>query len=142
MPKSSSFTTPVVEGLTLLREARQHARQRHAVQVLHHDERHRTGVGQPVNPAHVGMDQLRGQVGLVAEHGDEVFVVSEVGQDALDHHHVVDRERAGARLARQEDLGHAARGQLGQQLVVAEGCIAHGSSPGGGHRVTPRVVGG
>jgi hypothetical protein len=108
-----------VEELPALGELRQHPRQRDAVQVLHHDEPDVADVAELVDLADVGVGELRGQVGLVAEHRDEVLVVGEVGQDALDH---LDR-LPGPLLAREEDLGHAAGRQLGEQLELAEHAV-------------------
>ena len=64
----------------------------------------------------VRMGQLGRQLGLVDEHRDEILVVAEVRQDALDRHDLL--EALHAPLLGLEQLGHAAHGDLLQQVVV------------------------
>ena len=66
--------------------------------------------------------QLSGKLGLVDEHRDELVVVREVRQDALDRDDLL--KSLDAAHARPIDLGHPAGGDGLDQLVLAEGCAA------------------
>jgi hypothetical protein len=62
--------------------------------------------------------QAGGQAALVEEHADEVGVVGQVREDALDRDQA--REAGDARQPGHEQLGHAALAERDQQLVAAE----------------------
>src|SRR5690606_26811442 len=100
----------------------------------------------------VRMRELRREAGLVEEHVDEVLVLRERREDALDDEPLL--EAGWSRLAREEDLGHPADGDELLELVLAER-LAHrsqlpvgtrgGRSPGLSAAPTPcsfRIVGG
>ena len=53
----------------------------------------------------LGMDELRGQLGLVDEHRDEGLVRRQIGQDALDDEQLL--EAMGRENLRLEDLRHS-----------------------------------
>jgi len=67
---------------------------------------------------HVGVIELRREARLVEEHTDEFFVRGQVRQDPLDRHEPI--EPGTVQLPGEEDLSHAACGELLDQLVVAE----------------------
>ncbi len=79
--------------------------------------------------------ELRGELRLVDEHGDEVGVVGEVRQDLLDRDRLL--EALDAPHARLPDLGHAADGDPLEQRVLAELARTAG---GAGRRVSMRWV--
>ena len=70
----------------------------------------------------VVVGQLRGELGLVDEHRDELFVVGQVRQDPLDRDDLL--EALLAAHAGLVDLGHAAGGDLLEELVLAEAARA------------------
>src|SRR5258705_518222 len=71
-----------------------------------------------LNGGDVGGRGLRDERRLAGEHANEAFVVRVVGQNPL--HDARPLEPAGARLAGEKDLGHAARGELPHEGVLAE----------------------
>ena len=90
-----------------------------AAQVLHRDEVLVVDVADVVDLHDVRMIERRGDARLVEEHAHELGIVGAVAQDPLDDEvllEALDRLRA-----RQEDLGHAARGQARDELVLAKG---------------------
>src|SRR5262249_27755654 len=66
----------------------------------------------------VGVVQLDGDLGLVDEHGDEVLVLRDAGEDALHRHHAL--EPLHPESLRPEDLGHAADVDALEERVFAE----------------------
>ena len=64
------------------------------------------------------MVQLRGELGLGEEHLDELRVLREVGEDALDDQQLLEAHRPVG--LGEEHLGHAARGELAEQLVLPQ----------------------
>src|SRR5262249_38620105 len=67
----------------------------------------------------VGVSQLHADLRLVLEHRDELFVLRDVGEDALDRHQAL--EAAGAEDLPPPDLGHAADVDPVEQQVPPEG---------------------
>src|SRR5205085_1835077 len=70
----------------------------------------------------------RGHAGLVQEHPLELGVLDELGKDAL--HRAALLEAAGPLEPGQEELGHAARRDLADELVAADLLEAGGRSSG------------
>src|SRR5262249_49854793 len=66
----------------------------------------------------VGMVERGGDPGLVEEHLNELWLARQLGQQALDHDPFF--EAFEPAYAGEVDLGHAARRQVFQQLVLAE----------------------
>jgi hypothetical protein len=109
---------PHVEHLPGLREPRHHARERDAVEVLHGDEPRAGDLAVRVHVADVLVVEPAREVRLVAEHRDEVIILGEVRQDALQDDDVVALRRSAR--AREKDLGHPARRELRDELILAE----------------------
>ena len=86
-----------------------------------------------LHDARVG--EARHHLGLVDEHVEELLVVGEVGQDALQRHDLL--EALDARPLRLEDLGHAADRHAVEELVGPEAVVpprrlARGAAPRAG----------
>ncbi|EPX58691.1 hypothetical protein D187_003889 [Cystobacter fuscus DSM 2262] len=101
----------------------QHPPQVLAVDVLHGDEVGAVGLPELVHLGDVGVVELGGDERFVAEHLDEFRVLRQVRQDALDHH--VLGEPLDAPLAREPHLGHAASGELLDELVFPKELRVH-----------------
>ncbi len=89
-----------------------------AVHVLHGDEVLIAQLAQVEDLHHVRVVEPRRDPRLVEEHLDERVVAAKLRQDALDHHQLLEALHAG--LLGQEDLGHAALGELALEDVLAE----------------------
>jgi hypothetical protein len=76
--------------------------------------------------------QLRGQLRLVQEHLHEARLLRQVRPNALDDDRLL--EALEARLAGEEDLGHAADGDAVDQGVFAEPGRDLGAADGGDHQ--------
>jgi hypothetical protein len=79
--------------------------------------------------AEVGVVQLGAHLRLVEEHGDEVLVARDVGENALERDELL--ETARPLQPREEQLGHAADGEPGDELIPtdalpAEDAVVHG----------------
>ena len=88
-------------------------------QVLHRDEVLVVDVADVVDLHDVRVIERRSDARLVEEHAHELGILRAVAEDALDDEILLeplDRLRTG-----QEDLGHAARRQAGDKLVLAKG---------------------
>jgi hypothetical protein len=104
-----------------------------AVDVLHRQEVRVVLEADLEHPGDVRVVQRRRHPRLVEEHLDELLVVAAVAGDDLDHHLLAaPRPRWRRGVARQVDLGHAAAGEVPDDLVPAQaldrGCL------GGPHR--------
>jgi hypothetical protein len=88
------------------------------MEVLHGDEPRARVLAELVHVAHVLVDQLRGELGLVAKHRDEVIVFSEVRKDPLENDQVLAVSTSGR--TREKDLRHATSRELRDQLIAAE----------------------
>lgn len=71
------------------------------------------------------MVQARGDARLVDEHRDELGLLGEVWTQSLNDRQLAKARARGAGLDRQKDVRHAAVTELGEQLVLAEGCLSH-----------------
>ncbi|MBK7191551.1 MAG: hypothetical protein IPH80_03655 [Myxococcales bacterium] len=121
----------------LLRDAaaKQRAR-RLAVDVLHREE---VGVDHPADVEDlrdVRMVELGGEARLVQEHGHELGIARVVRHDALQHD--VAFEARQAHDPREVQLGHAAAGEVPEQLVTRRAVVEVGASRRG-HLYSIRV---
>ena len=66
----------------------------------------------------VGMVEVRGDAGFIKKHGDEVFFLRKMREDALDGDFFT--ESSEALLLGQEEFCHPALGQLGEQSVFSK----------------------
>ncbi len=89
-----------------------------AIDVLHGDVVGVLDLAEVVDVDDVVVVELRGQLGLIDEHLDEVLVVRQMGKDLLDGDRLL--ESFDAAHPRLPDLGHAARGDLLDHHVLAE----------------------
>ncbi len=87
----------------------------------------------------VGMGEACGEASFVEEHRLKARIVGEVGQDALDHEAA--REAARSLLPREEDLGHAAKGDAPFEDVAPEGLPFHRFALRRRHRPWPPTRG-
>ena len=89
----------------------------HAVDELHDDEVGVVGVADVEDLDDVGVLEEQRQARLVQEHGDELRVLGQRGQDALDGDVLAEAlQGLGDAL---EDLGHAAGGYLVRDSITA-----------------------
>ena len=86
--------------------------------MLHRDEVLAVGACELVDAGDALVAQDAGDLGLVDAHLDEVVVLGEVRQDALDRDQV--RGAIGVERLRSIDLGHATERDAIQQMVTAE----------------------
>ena len=93
----------------------------HPVNVLHGDVERVGLVAQIVDLNDVGVVESRRQPGLVQEHLDEAILGSEVWQDLLDHHHLLEPFHSG--LPGQKDLGHSAQREAALEDVATESLL-------------------
>ena len=100
-----------------------------AVEVLHGDEGATVGLAHVVHLRQVGVIQRRRDPRLVEEHPHEVGVGGELREDALDDADLLHAGDAGG--ASHPDLGHAADGDLLEELIFAERDGLHEEAPGG-----------
>ncbi len=118
------------QGPTLAAQAAHQAGEVHPVDIFHGD----IGIGahpsQLVDLHDVGVGQAGRDLGLLDEHGHEAGVSGQARQDALDDQALL--EAFGAKAARQEDLGHAAGGEMLDQLVFSESSRQVHPHPGAG----------
>ena len=98
--------------------AAEHVTKVFAVHVLHRVEVRARELSDVVNLRDVRMLELRGEPRLVEEHRDELRVLREVRQDALDADELL--EAAVTVKPREKDLGHATRRELRDELVAAK----------------------
>jgi hypothetical protein len=92
---------------------------RHAVHPLERHDRRAVDLAALVDVADVGMVEARRHLAFLEEHSEEVGVVRELGQDALENDVAAP---VLAALAREEDLGHAAPSDSAEDLELAELC--------------------
>jgi hypothetical protein len=92
--------------------------ERDAAHPLHREEERAGRLAELVDRADVRMRQVHTQLRLVHEHLDHPRILRVVGEDALHHDVALDRPRA--RLAREEDLGHAARREPTDDVVAPD----------------------
>jgi hypothetical protein len=109
-----------------------------AVDVLHREEVAAVPLPDVVDLGDVRVLQRRRQPRLVEEHADEVAVLRELRQDALEDHDLL--EALDAARTRQVQLGHPATRESAQELVAPQ-CRSRGQLtgpdfPGGLHHVT------
>ena len=89
-----------------------------AVHVLERDEVAVVDLAEVEDLGDVRVRELHGDLRLVDEHRDELFVLRDARQDALDRHHALEALHAGG--LRLEDLRHAADVDALEQVVLAE----------------------
>ena len=105
-------------ALAARRGARQEARQRVALDVLHHEVVAAVAGADLEDGDDVRMVDRRREARLVEEHLDELLLAREVRVQALDGDEAL--EAADAEDAAQENGGHAAGRELGDELVAVE----------------------
>ncbi len=108
--------------LALLLLLLQQAAEIDTVHPLHRDEGRAVEVPQLEELDDARVVQRRRDARLVEEHADELGLLREVREDALEHHHAV-----AARVLGEEQLRHAADGEPLEQQVRAEGDGALGT---------------
>ena len=89
-----------------------------ALNVLHGDEVLVVALAELEDLPDIGVIQIGGDLGLVDEHGDEVFVVRHVRQDPLDGEELLKALSAGG--PPEEDLGHAASADTLYKFITSE----------------------
>jgi len=97
-------------------DARAHAVQRLAVEVLHRDEVAITVLPDLRRLHHVRVVQARREPRLVEEHGEKVRVLGELTARLLEHDELVEPRRSLHH--REVDVRHAAAADLGDQPVL------------------------
>jgi hypothetical protein len=90
-----------------------------ARQVLHGQVVLGLRLAEVVDVGDVGMVQARGDPRLVQEDLDELVYLAQLGEDPLEHHHLLHPARST--LHRQVDLRHAPAGEPAQDAVAPEG---------------------
>jgi len=89
-----------------------------ALHVLHHDVEGVSLLLEIENLNDVGMIELRCEIRFFAEHGEELRVLDEVRQDALDHD--LSGEARGAQGVAVIDFGHPTASDAIPQSVLTE----------------------
>ncbi len=100
--------------------------------VLHGDVVGAVGLAELVDLGDVRVVEARGEQRLVPEHLHELPILGEVREDAL--HHDVLGEPLNARLARKPHLGHAAGGELLDELIFPKRLRVHPGWLAGGSK--------
>ena len=95
-----------------------HRSQTHAVDVLHGDEEAALVLVHVENLDDVGVMHLGGETSFLEEHFDKPELITQVGQDALDHDHA--GEAPDSALAGEEELRHSTCRETGEELVLAQ----------------------
>ena len=119
---------PVVEGPA------QQLRQRHARDVVHHQQQLPVGLDHVADRDDVWVAHARRQPGLVEEHGDELALLGQVGVQLLDGDRPPEPRRP--HQPPQVHAGHAARGQPRGQKVTTHALgslLLEGQRGGGRH---------
>ena len=98
-----------------------------AVHVLHREEIRVAELPDVVDLRDVRVLELGREARLIEEHADEVRVRRAIPQDPLEH--TVALDSCDAFTARQEDLRHATRRELGEDLVAVGGRPDLGGNP-------------
>ena len=92
--------------------------ERGPVDVLHGDEVAALGLAEVEDLHQVRVVELRRELRLVEEHLDELRVLRQVREDALDDQQLLEAHRPVG--LGEEHLGHAAGGELAEQLVLPQ----------------------
>jgi hypothetical protein len=110
--------------LATLRRGLQQARHRLAVHVVHYQEQLAIERNHVENRHHVGVNHPRRKARLVQEHRRELGILGELRVQTLDRHRA--RESDGPHQAPQVHRGHAAGGDLLEELIAADHALGSG----------------